>query len=383
MKKTIVIGLGAMGSATAHHLAKRGHHVLAFDQFTPPHTQGSSHGETRIIRQSYWEDPRYVPLLLRAYELWRQLEADTATPLMHLNGGLMIGKADGCLVSGSRLSAETFGLPHRLLSRDELRTSYPAFVLPDDSVALWEPNAGYLRPEACIQAQLDRAARSGADLHFNEPVIDWRPTATGGVAVRTARSTYDANHLVITAGPWAPQILRAIGLPLAVTRQVLFWFEPRAGYELFAADRLPIFLLEDERNRPLLYGFPWLGPGHEGVKVALHGSTVFCTPETVERAILPSDEAEIMERLEETMPSLNGGLLRAETCLYTMTPDEHFIIDKHPEFSQVAIAAGFSGHGFKLSSVVGEILADLATGQTPPLDLGLFAITRFEQTARS
>ncbi len=379
MKRVIVIGLGAMGSAAAQHLAGRGHRVLGFDHFTPPHTYGSSHGETRIIRQSYWEDQRYVPLLLRASELWHKLEADSGTSLMHLVGGLMVGRLEGGLVAGSRLSAETFGLPHRILSRDDLRAACPVFNLPPDVVALWDPNAGYLRPEACVQQQLALAAHSGAELYFNDPVIDWQATKTGGVRVRTGSSTYEADHLVITAGPWAPASVRTMGLPLMVTRQVLCWFEPQANREQFNEDRLPIFLIEAESNHPLLYGFPSIGGSHQGVKVALHGSTMVCTPQTVLRDILPADEAAIRDRLAKIIPSLNGRLLRAETCLYTMTPDEHFIIDRHPEFSQVSIAAGFSGHGFKFASVIGEILADFATDRVPAFDLGLFAIDRFRQ----
>jgi sarcosine oxidase len=378
MGTIIVIGLGAMGSSAALHLAGQGHRLLGFDQFTPPHSYGSSHGQTRMIRQSYWEDPRYVPLLLRAYELWRRLEVDTGQSLLHITGGLMIGRGGGDLVSRSAASAERFALPHEVLSSSQIRRLYPAFRIEDDWVALWERDAGYLHPEACIAQQLQQSALAGAELHFNEPVMEWNALTGGGVLVRTGRETYAADHLVITAGSWAPQILRELNLPLSITRQVVFRFQPIGDIELFRRDRLPVYIREMEKGQPLLYGFPLTGPDSEGVKVGLHGSNEFCTPDTVDREIRPEDERVIRERLAEALPLLGGRLLHAETCLYTMTPDEHFVIDKHPEFSQVTLAAGFSGHGFKFASVFGEVLAELATDKKPAYDLALFSLRRFE-----
>jgi sarcosine oxidase len=377
MGATIVVGLGAMGSATALHLAQRGHRVLGLDRFTPPHSHGSSHGQTRIIRKSYWEDPRYVPLLLRAYELWRRLETDTGQSLLHITGGLMIGRTDGDLVPRCRASAEEFDLQHEVLPAAEIRRLYPAFRVDDDCVALWERDAGYLHPEACVEQQLQQAALAGAELHFDEPVMEWNALPGGGVSVRTARETYNADQLVICAGPWAPQILRELNLPLRVTRQVVYWFEPAGSIELFRRERMPIYVREMEKGQPMLYGFPLTGPETEGVKVGLHGSEDVCTPETVDRTIDPSEELTIRERLVDALPLLAGRLLHAETCLYTMTPDENFVIDTHPEFPQVTLAAGFSGHGFKFASVLGEVLADLATGAKPAYDLELFSLRRF------
>jgi sarcosine oxidase len=377
----LVVGLGAMGSSTALHLAQHGHSVLGFDQFTPPHSHGSSHGQTRIIRKSYWEDPRYVPLLLRAYELWRRLEVDTGQALLHTTGGLMIGRAGGHLVAGSTASAEEFGLPHEVLSAAQIRRLYPAFRIDDDWVALWERDAGYLHPEACVEQQLQQAALAGAELHFDEPVMEWKPLPGGGVLIRTARETYTADHLVITAGPWAPQILRELNLPLSVTRQVVYRFQPIGSIDLFRRARMPIYIREMERGEPLLYGFPLTGPDSEGVKVGLHGSDNFCSPDTVDRTISSADERIIRQRLAEALPLLDGRLLHAETCLYTMTPDEHFVIDTHPDFPQVVLAAGFSGHGFKFASVLGEVLAELATKSKPAYDLDLFSWRRFKGIA--
>ena len=374
MSKIIVLGLGAMGSATAQHLAQGGHPVLGFDHFRPPHTHGSSHGETRIIRQAYWEDWRYVPLLFRAWELWRKLEADTGQSLLQLTGGLMIGRPDSALVPGSTRSAEKFGLAHEILSRAEVQRRHPAFHLREGMVALWEENAGYLNPEACVREQLNQAARCGADLHFNEPVTAWQAHPGGSVIVTTAQREYTADHLVITAGPWAAEVLADLNLRLTVLRQVVYWFEPQAHAEYF--DRLPIYIYDSEEGLPEMYGFPSVA-GSEGVKVALHGTPSVCRPSNVDRVIHAEDEANMRNRLTSTLPLLNGRLLRAETCLYTMTPDKHFLVDRHPHYNQVSIAAGFSGHGFKFANVMGEILAGMATGQPLAFDLGLFSLNRF------
>lgn len=370
-----------MGSAAAASLAERGLRVVAFDHFTPPHTRGSSHGRSRIFRQAYWEDPRYVHLLLRARELWNKLERDTETKLLHVTGALMIGPGDGQLVARSAEAARQFNLPHEMLSAAELSRRWPVFRVASDSVALLEHNAGYLIPELCIEKQLLRAARTGADLHFDEPVLEWTSSLQGAITVHTPRGRYSAGHLVITAGPWAPQALSEMQLPLQVTRQVLYWFAPNEKPELFREGNLPIYLIETWAAPRILYGFPLIGPDTEGVKIAVHGSSDVCTPETVRRAILPEDEQSIRDRLEHAMPSLAGRLVRAETCLYTMTPDENFVLGTHPHAPAVTIAAGFSGHGFKFAPLIGEILADLAaTGQSRH-DLTMFSPARFAKTA--
>lgn len=372
----IVLGLGAMGSATAAHLAAKGLRVVAFDAFTPPHTQGSSHGRSRIFRQAYYEDPGYVQLLLQARELWRTLEHDTGTPLFHTTGALMIGPAYGKLVAGSEESARQFHLPHEMLSARDLRRRWPAFQVPDDTVALFEPNAGYLHPERCIEQQLAQATRLGVDLRYNEPVTAWEATSSG-VSVATANGVWTAAHLVITAGPWAPQLLADLRLPLRVTRQAIFWFEPIGGVDPFRGDRFPIYMLETASREPMLYGFPLTGLASEGVKVAVHGSNEACTPATTDRAIRTEDEQYLRRRLSTTIPSLAGRLVHAETCLYTMTPDEHFIVGAHPQHPAVVLAAGFSGHGFKFAPVIGELLAGLVlTGDSSRIP-AMFAPARF------
>ena len=379
----IVIGLGAMGSAAAQHLAERGCNVTGFDQFTPPHTHGSSHGLSRIFRQAYFEDHRYVPLLMRSFELWQRLERDTGERLLHLTGSLVLGPRDGELVKRSAESAQIFGLPHETLSAAELKRRYSVFEVKPETQGLLEHNAGYLRPEACVTQQLKQAARAGARLHTDDRVLDWHAEPHGsGVTVRTASGTYQADHLVITAGPWAPQLLSDLGLPLVVTRQVLFWFEPKANLDHFREDRMPVYLLEAENNMPLLYGFPLTGPASEGVKVALHGSDDVCTADTCYRNLLLSDEERIRARLADTLPGLAGRLLHAETCLYTMTPDENFVLGPHPRHLAVTVAAGFSGHGFKFAQVIGEILADSVLQREAAAIPDLFSVGRFDrQTA--
>ncbi len=376
--RVIVIGLGAMGSAAAQHLAERGCEVVGFDQFVPPHVYGSSHGLTRIFRQAYFEDHRYVPLLMRAFELWQRLEQDSGERLLHLPGSLVIGPRDGELVVRSAESAQAFDLHHELLDAAELKGRFPSFTVSSDTHALLETNAGYLRPEACIQQQLRQAVRAGAQLHTSEQVLAWQASDRGpGVTVRTSAGDYTADHLVITAGPWAPPMLASMGLPMRVTRQVLCWFQPQESIAAFTEDHFPVYLIEGDGQHPLIYGFPLTGPAQEGLKVALHALEEVCTPDTVDRAIRPSDEAIVRERLATTLPSLAGKLLRAETCLYTMTPDEHFLIGPHPSYPGVTVAAGFSGHGFKFAQVIGEILGDLVVERRSRHNIDLFSIERF------
>ena len=374
----IVLGLGAVGSATAMHLAERGVRVRGFDQYAPPHKLGSSHGRSRIFRQAYFEDARYVPMLLRAHELWRKLERDTRQSMLYTTGALVLGSPGGELVARSAESARQFGLPYEMLDAAQVRRRYPVFAVADHSQALLEQNAGYLVPEDCIAHQLRQAQRNHARLHLNEPVIEWNAQpGDAGVTVRTAQGSYSAERLVITAGPWAPQILAELDLPLRVTRQVLCWFAPQGGVEDFRPDRLPIYLFEARAGQPLLYGFPLTGSDCEGVKVALHGIEEVCTPETVDREIRPEDQSTIRERLTTSVPRLAGRLLHAETCLYTMTPDENFIIDTHPRHAAVTLITGLSGHGFKFAAVLGEVLADLSVNGRSRFDLRLFSLERF------
>ena len=370
----IVLGLGAMGSAAAYHLAQRGKRVLGIEQFTSPHDRGSSHGGSRMIRQAYWESPDYIPLVLRAYELWRKLERDTNSQLLHITGGMNIGSRDGDLMTRTIAAAETHSIPFDVLERGEISRRFPVFVPHSNDVAVLEPHAGYLLPEECIRAHLKLASSAGAELAFEEKVLSWSVKGDQ-VEVHTSKGTYCAGHLVITAGPWANQSLHAL-FPLRVTRQVVAWIQPLTGVTAFLPQNFPVFLCEDIHGGPPGYGFPAIEGPAGGIKASLHGSDVECTPETVDRSIHDSDIQRIVQRLRVRIPALDGALVRAETCLYTMTPDEHFVIGMHPQFSSCTIACGFSGHGFKFASVVGEILADLVDYGSTSHQIALFSPLR-------
>jgi sarcosine oxidase len=374
----IVLGLGGMGSAAAYHLAARGQRVLGLEQFTSPHDRGASHGATRVIRQSYFEHPSYVPLLLRAYELWRDLEAHSRQSLLHLTGGLMLGTARSDVVTGSLRSAREYNLPHEFLEAADIRRRFPPFHVKNDTVGVFEKAGGYLLCEPSVAAHLAAARKAGADLHFEEPVISWHADEGGDVSVETARATYQAEQLVIAPGPWAPEILADLGVPFTITRGVLCWFQTSGGVGAFAPDRFPVWIRQIDESTSI-YGFPAVDGEAGGVKVSFHDRPMkeICTAGTVERTIRESDEQDLRSVLRDFLPGLDGPLVQATTCLYTMTPDAHFVISAHPRHAQVQVACGFSGHGFKFCSVVGEILADLATTGSTRHDMSLFSPSRF------
>jgi sarcosine oxidase len=360
-----IIGLGAVGSAAAYHLAQRGVSVLGLDRFTPPHALGSSHGQTRIIREAYFEHPLYVPLVQRAYELWAELERDSGRELLRITGGLSIGRADGVLVSGARRSALEHRLPHELLSSNEIQRRYPALHPAEDMVALWEPRAGVLSPEACIETHLALARAAGATLQLGEQVRRWSATS-----LSTERGEYRYRRLLIAAGAWTGALLQGRGVPLSVERQVLHWFHPVRHQSLFAPERCPVHLWEPA-PRQYFYGFPDLGTG---VKVAIHHGGETTTPDRVRREVADEDVQAMRGLLRRFLPDADGALRSSVVCLYTNTPDEHFwigLID-----GEATVASACSGHGFKFASVIGEVLADLLTGREPAFDLSLFATRR-------
>lgn len=375
----IVAGLGGMGSAATYHLAGRGKRVLGLERHTPAHDRGSSHGESRIIRQAYFEGAAYVPLLFRAYELWERLEREAGEELMTLNGGLMIGPKDGPLVSGSVASADEHGLSYEILDAPELKRRYPIFEPDPETVALYEERAGFVRPEAGVRAHLDRASALGAELRFEERIISWEASPSG-VRVETEWGSYEAERLVVTAGAWAGELLGELGLPLEVTRQLLFWFRPVGGVEPYAPERLPIWIYEPDDGN-MFYSFPAID-GEASVKAAffrVDGTPA--DPETIDREVYEEEVEFLRGYLARHVPSMNGDFVEAKTCMYTNTPDEHFVISTHPEHPQVAIAAGFSGHGYKFCSVVGEILADLATEGRTKHAIDLFTPARLTNAA--
>ncbi len=370
----IVIGLGGMGSASAFHLARRGKRVLGLEQFTPLHEQGSSHGLSRIIRLAYHEHPSYVPLLRRAYELWHELEALAGEELLVTTGCLEGGPEDGPIFRGALEAAELHDLEHEVLDTDELRRRYPAYADLDPTMrVVWQPDGGFLIPEATMQAHLDGARAAGAELRFEERVVGWEPTAEDGVRVTTGAGTYEADRLVISAGPWARRLVPSLEALAVPERQVLAWLTPRRP-ELFTPDRFPVFLLEVPDGS--YYGFP-SHAGH-GLKIGwYHHFGEPIDPDQPDRSTRADDEAALRGFIERYLPEGAGPTEMLKTCIFTNSPDEHFLIDRLPDAPQVSVAAGFSGHGYKFCSVVGEIMADLAVEGSTRHDIGLFRLGRF------
>ncbi|MEX2110200.1 MAG: N-methyl-L-tryptophan oxidase [Gemmatimonadaceae bacterium] len=370
----IVLGLGAMGSATLYHLAQRGWRVLGLEQYKHGHSLGSSHGDSRIIRELYFEHPLYVPLVQRAYELWNDLEERSATNLLTITGGLMIGPPNGSVVTGTLRSAARHGLPQEVLSPDQTRARYPAFHLADNLVAAVDPRAGHLDPEACNKAHLDAARNAGAEAHFEEPVLEWKADGEG-TRVKTPVSSYSADWLVVAAGGWSGKLLHDIELRLTVERQAVFWLDPRSEPALYDRSRFPIYAYEYKPGS-ICYGFPRLP---RGVKASvMHGGETSDDPATIRRTIDESDVKPLRAALRPVLPELSAAPIRETgTCLFTNTPDHDFIVDFHPLHPQVLISSPCSGHGFKFASVIGEIQAELLIEGRTRFNLRPFSVERF------
>ena len=366
-----------MGSLTLHHLAQRGQRVLGLDRFTPPHTMGSSHGQSRIIREAYFEDPRYVPLVKRAYSCWADLESTSATTIFRQTGGLMLGPDNGELVRGARLSAELHQLPHELLDAREVARRFPAFHPDSDMVGVWEPRAGVLLPEIAIGAALKVAQRNGAHVQTGESLVSWN-AIPGGVEVVTSVGRYRAASLVISVGAWTPDLVTELALPLVVQRNVVMWFSPLRTPEHFTPEAFPIFISEYAPGE-MWYGFPDLG---DGVKLARHHCGESTHPDTINRDVSMDEVEGVRTLIRRYLPNADGLLRDTSVCMYTNAPDEHFVIGRHPAHPAVIVASPCSGHGFKFASVIGEMLADLATDREPEFDLSLFALERFGQAPR-
>ena len=371
----IVVGTGGAGSAALYHLAQRGLKVLGLDRFAPPHDRGSSHGETRIIRQAYYEHADYVPMLLRAYEHWNALEAKTGEHLFYRTGLLQLGPADGRVIPNVRRSAETHGLAVEALDAAESIARFPTFRCGPEGAGLYEAKGGTLRVEACVVAHLAAAREAGAEW-AGDAAASWAIDGEG-VVVRGERGEYSAARLVVCAGSWATDLLgpllRDHEVELEVRRKSLFWFATEA--EDLRFDRgCPAFLFEVPEG--LFYGFPVFD--ELGLKVAEHtGGEVVEDPLKVSRSVYPEEEERVRAFLREYIPSAGDRLLQHAVCLYTMTPDEHFVVDRHPEHPQVAFAAGLSGHGFKLTPALGEALADLVTEGRTDVPVGFLGLGRF------
>jgi sarcosine oxidase len=376
----IIIGLGAMGSSAAAQLSARGQRVLGLEQFDLLHDRGSSHGASRVIRLAYFEHPSYVPLLLRSYELWNELEQQTGRSLLSMTGGLMIGRPDSDVVGGSVRSAQAHGLPHEMLTAADIRRRFPPLVPREGDVALYETRAGVLQAEASVDALQQLAIAQGADLRSNERVVGWEAASSGeGVVVTTETATFEARRLVLSPGPWAASLFALPAVPLTVERQVLFWFAPIGGVSSFSPGRFPIYIW-DLGGRTQFYGFPSMPGPPFGVKVAFFRSSheQVVSPDAVDRTVQPEEVEAMRAALWNRIPALaSGALVQAMTCLYTLTPDHHFIVGPHPAHRQVTIASPCSGHGFKFATVIGEIIADLVIDGETRHDIGLFSPARF------
>jgi sarcosine oxidase len=367
----VVVGLGAMGSAAVYALARRGLRVVGVERFEPGHDRGSSHGATRIIRLSYFEHPSYVPLVRRSYALWREIERDAARKLLHVTGIVEAGPPDGVLVKGTLAASRQHDIRHEVLDAPDVMRRFPAFHLPAGDVGVVQPDGGLLEAEPAILTLLQLARAAGAELRSGETVRAVEPRAQG-VRVVTDRGTIEAGAAVIAAGPWLKKLLPNIPASLRVTRQVIGWFEPSDG-ALFEPGRFPVFMIESWHG--IHYGFPIYG--QPGVKVGRHfhrDETV--DPDTSDRAVSAQDEAIIRAGLAAGLPAANGRMLKATTCLYTMTPDGDFIIDRLPDAPQIVVASPCSGHGFKFAPAIGEILADLATKGATGHDIARFSLSR-------
>jgi sarcosine oxidase len=370
---TIVIGVGGMGSATCYELAKRGRRVLGIEQFDVPNDMGSSHGHTRIIRLAYYEHPSYVMLLRRAYELWSQLEARSGKQIYVRTGSLDAGPSDSWVFKGSLKSCVEQGLEHEVLSGAEINARFPGYNLPHDLLGVFQPDGGFVLPEQSIVTFVEAAHALGAEIHGREEVLEWQPLSTGdGVRVVTDRAEYEADSLVITGGAWASHLLPFLRGYAVPERQVLAWLQPERP-ELFTPERFPVFNLLVPEGR--YYGFPVHGiPGFKFGKY--HHFEEVVHPDTYDREPRVEDEEVLRDFAGRYFPDGAGPTMTLKACMFTNSPDKHFIIDLHPEYPQVSFAGGFSGHGYKFASVIGEIMADLAERRESRHNITLFNVAR-------
>jgi len=370
----VVLGVGGMGSAVAYHLAKRGLSVAGIEQNSIAHDRGSSHGLSRIIRLAYFEHPSYVPLLRRAFALWRELEAESGQKLLHVTGAIDVGVPGSRVFEGSLEACRLHGLTHEVLNADQLNLRFPGYHLPGDHMAVFQPDGGFLEPEKCIQAFVEGAAARGARIMVNRTARGWSRSGDG-VTVEVGNDVIQARQLVLCGGAWMPKLAPSLAPLLRPERQVVAWFEVE-DTAAFREDRFPVFVMTNTYGT--FYGFPEFGvPGFKIGKYHHRSETV--DPDSMDRTVHASDEAVLRECVQSIFPGANGAVLRSSTCIFTNTPDEHFIIDRLPDAPEVLVVSACSGHGFKFCSVVGEIVADLVTDGRSNHDLSLFRLDRFNQ----
>jgi len=376
----IVIGVGSMGASACYHLAKQGQKVLGLEQFDITHEFGSHAGQSRIIRKAYGEGTVYVPLLQRAYENWATLEAETGTQVFFKTGMVYLGTANNSFLQTVKQSSAQYSIPINHFSAEECFQKYPQFHTPYNYEHLEEPNAGVLTPERCILLLVQQALYNGATIKTKEKVLDWEHHKSG-LTVITNQNTYHSQKLIITAGPWARQMVPELAKNLTITRQPLAWVQPKT-WDIFAMDRFPCWLIRNHGRD--FYGFPIMPAGQFGGPLGLklgmhHPGGEETHPDEVDRNSRSEDEKALVDFLNEFIPDGYQNTLTMKTCLYTKTSDEHFVVDYLPNHDKnVVIATGFSGHGFKFASVIGEVLADMATKGSTAFNLDFLSLSRFE-----
>jgi sarcosine oxidase len=368
-----VIGLGGIGSAIAAHCAARGASVIGLEQFAPAHNRGSSHGKSRMIRQAYFEDAAYVPLVLRSYELWRALEKEAGENLLRITGVLSVGEETSEIISGTQRAAAQHCLSLQKWSRREVGERYPSLRLLPNEIALFEPNGGVLDPERCVRAHIQTAESAGAELRFETTVRTWEATDRGATIHLADGATVSAKKLTLSLGPWFKEALAKLGVVLRVQRNVQVWFSPSTSQ--YEAARFPAFLLNRAGLAAPLYGFPDFGAG---IKAAFHGFGDLITADELQREVdAERDVTPVARALDDWMPGAAANFQDATPCMYSLTPDTHFVIDRHPAHANVVLCGGFSGHGFKFAPVIGEIAADLALEGGSRHDIDFLSLKRF------
>ena len=368
----IVIGACGMGSAAVYHLARRGLKVLGLERYDIPHEMGSSHGYSRMIRYTLQEHPSYVPLVRRSYELWHELEETGGETLLVTTGSVRAGRLDSPFYLRAKEACDLHNIPYEVLSADELNKRFPAYRFPEEISSIYQADGGFLLPERCIVNHVRGAEAAGAEVHTQETVLNWEPQG-GGVQVRTDRDTYTAGRLVVTAGAWAAKLVPEVAAYAVPERQVLGWFQSERP-ELFTPEAFPVFGVMTDQGR--YYGFPsYTVPGFKIGRA--HHLEQKVDPDLMDREVHAEDEEILRQAVSRYFPLAAGRLIDQKTCIYTNTPDEHFMIGVLPGHPQVSVAAGFSGHGFKFASVIGEIMADLAQNGETGHDISLFRLDRF------
>jgi sarcosine oxidase len=373
-----IVGLGGMGSAALASASRLGLRAVGLEQFGRLHELGASSGRSRMIRKAYFEDAAYVPLLLRAYEAWRELEAESGEKILYETGVVMVAAPNNTILEGAQRTAQAHGLAHEVLSREDVRSRFPMFTVREGEVALFEPDGGFVVPEAAVRAQLQVAEARGAEMRFNTRVTGWHESASGHLLVDLEDgSSLETARLAICSGPWIAPILRELGVPLTIQRNVQHWFEPLDGR--FALAGCPSFFSDRADQPTRLYGFPDHG---YGVKAAFHGYGEQATTDSLDREIHEYDIEPVRRALDNLLPGAAGRYLGGKACMYALTPDEHFVVTTHPNDERIAVAGGFSGHGFKFAPVIGEIVTGLLVDGGTPFDIDFISHKRFAKDAQ-